>query len=654
MKNLAVETTTMADVFEQVVAKLNHVPGQHVVCYLPGNAGRIASVEEWVFDNGKRLTGVHLFQTLALGPAEGWARAVEGGAIPVTPFIGTGMRQLVNDGLAKNIRCNLSQVPRLFGGYWRPDVAFAHTSPPDEYGRVTLGLNAGLDYTAVRSAKFKVAIVNEMMPRWHIGMYYDPATNQHFETGCAMQLSEFDLVVHVSEPLLEHPMVPKVDQQENAAAVAEHIYSLLAEEADRDGNLPHTLQLGIGMIPNAVATALADSKVSVQGIWSEMFSDGVLQLYQQGRIRNTKGTYLRDHIVVGFVLGTKELYWTMHDNPDFAVLPQEYVNDPAMIKHNPYMVSINSTISASVTGEIAAATMGKRYHSDVGGQHDFATGASWSKGGKAFIACLSTARLKDGSVVSKIVAKHPEGTHHTISADLPVLVVTEHGLADLRYVDDRMRVERMLKISHPDMVRVIAKEARALPAIQGVDSIAPRLVSLRSGTQVMLRPVTGEEDIVAISAYLKEQSQEDLQTRYMGMVKAEALTNPARMQEWYVKTLDHTGHAAFVVEDLEGTILGVSQAWLEDSGKYEISFSRRSALKGQGIASHLMFMLREWGVAREIPEFTAITYRTRNPRMRSCFDNSGWKCSDVPGEPDCVQYKVVPRDIITYPLAAVE
>ena len=146
------------DLVEQRLARLVS-EGIRPVCYLPGNAGRIDAVERRIFEQPQRLRGVDIFQVLALGPASGWRRAVMGGVGIVTPFIGPGVRELVNAGLARNIRCNLSQVPRLFEGPWRPQVAFAHTSPPDAQGRVTLGLNAGIDFAPVRQAVFKVAMV---------------------------------------------------------------------------------------------------------------------------------------------------------------------------------------------------------------------------------------------------------------------------------------------------------------------------------------------------------------------------------------------------------------------------------------------------------------------------------------------------------------
>lgn len=631
--------TTLSRVVD-VLAAARRSTGKTPLLYLPGNAGRIVPVEDWLFRNAGELcqgAPVQVFQTLALGPAAGWAQAVSRGVVPVTPFIGPGVRELVNQGLARNIRCNLSQVHTLYRSRWRPDVALAHVSPPDAQGRVTLGLNAGLDIAAVKSARFKVAVVNPSMPRWHIETLFDPEAGRSFDTGCAMSLDEFDCVVELAEPLVEHTMAVKAAGVATAQAIADRVIALLARDALPDGNLPHTLQLGIGMIPNAVAETLAQQRRAIGGLWSEMFSDGVLRLYRERLIQRAGGAALRERIVVGFVLGSQELYASMHQNPDFAVLPQEVVNDPILIARNRYMASVNATIAVSLSGEVAAATIGTRHHSDVGGQNDFALGASWSEGGIAMIALPSVATLRDGSIQSKVVATHSEGAHHTISADLPVVVVTEHGVADLRGLDDPERVEAMLGVAHPDWRTSLAKAARQLPSMQGVDVIPPRLVHLRSGRPAVLRPATAS-DIPAIRNYIQALSEKDRRTRYMGAVSTEVLMSSERLEHLYRNTLDYRDHAAFLLET-DDSIIGVVHAFqTELDTLYEVSFSRRSSLEGEGIGTHLMRMLIDWAVAAGVQQLHAVTYRTGNPRMRRLFEQFEFAVADDPDDRANVLY----------------
>jgi len=644
-----IRTTTLEDALDLVAQRLARLAseGSRPVCYLPGNAGRIDAVERWIFEQPQRLGGVDVFQVLALGPATGWRRAILGGVGIVTPFIGPGVRELVNAGLARNIRCNLSQVPRLFEGRWRPQVAFAHTSPPDDLGRVTLGLNAGIDFAPVRQAAFKVAVVNRQMPRWHIATHDDPATGQRIESGCAMKLADFDLVVEIDEPLFEHHMAPTSPEQEvQTRAIACAIVDLLRRAAPDAGaaTLPHTIQLGIGKIPNAVANELVRHRTSVRAVWSELFSDGVLALYRAGLIRESHGPALRERIVVGFVLGSRALYETMRENPEFAVLPQEIVNDPALIKHNPAMASINSALAVSLSGEVCASMLSRHYYSDVGGQFDFALGASWAQGGIAIIALPSVVQRGDGVLQSKIVALHPEGAHHTISADLPVVVVTEQGVADLRHLHDPERVDAMLGVAHPSWRTLLAKEARALPSMQGVDATAAQLIALQDGRHAMLRPAT-KDDIAAIGEYIVCLSNDDRRTRYMGTVTVSYLTSPERLSRLYDDTLDYRQHAAFIVE-LDDEIIGVAHAFrIGESGTYEISFSRRSDLHGQGIGRHLMKMLIDWG-ATFAQDFYATTYRTENPRMRALFDRFGFVAKADADDPQAVIYTARVADLV--------
>jgi acyl-CoA hydrolase/RimJ/RimL family protein N-acetyltransferase len=631
--------------------------GQHVtpdvrpVCYLPGNAGRIDAVERWIAEQPQRLAGTDVFQVLALGPAAGWRQAVLGGVGIVTPFIGHGVRELVNAGLARNIRCNLSQVPRLFQGRWRPHVAFAHVSPPDAAGRVTLGLNAGIDFAPVRQAMFRVAMVNARMPRWHIASHDDPATGQRIESGCAMKLSDFDLVVDIDEPLFEHAMAPADALHETPTrAIAREIVDLLQRTGPGAGGLalPHTIQLGIGKIPNAVADELVERGVSVRGVWSELFSDGVLSLHRAGLIRDTGGPCLRERIVVGFVLGSRALYEAMHENPAFAVLPQEIVNDPALIKHNPAMASINSALAVSLTGEVCGATLARHYYSDVGGQFDFALGASWAQDGIAVIALPSVVQRRDGAQHSKIVALHPEGSHHTIGADLPVVVVTEQGVADLRNLNDRERVQAMLDVVHPDWRSLLAKQARVLPSMQGVGAIAPQLITLEDGRHAVLRCAT-RDDIEAIGEYIAHLNSDDRRTRYMGTVSLEHLTSPERLARLYDDTLDYQKHAAFIVL-LDDEVIGVAHAFrIGNSEIYELSFSRRSDLRGQGIGRHLMQMLIDWGATVGARDYYATTYRTENPRMRALFDRFGFVPHADPDDHGAVIYTASVESLAKWP-----
>lgn len=503
------------------------------------------------------------------------------------------------------------------------------SSSPDELGRVTLGLNAGLDISAVKNAKFKIALVNSNMPRWFIGEYFDPPSKRTIESGCAMNLEDFDLVVFNDEPLIEHPMKREGLKVGPSTVIAHNIVNLLSEALPIDSkDLPHTLQLGIGTTPNALAELLAVMGLSFAGVWSEMFSDGILHNYKEGLIRSVRkkeGRYLRDNIVVGFVLGSKDLYRTMHMNPDFAVLPQSVVNDEEMIAHNDYMVSINSALSVDLKGQVAASAIDQEIYSGVGGQRNFASAALKSKGGLAIIALPSVVTTKEGVRESRIVSVHGEGARHTLEAELAVTVITDHGTAVLQDLSDDERATEMLKVAHPDWVASLGKEIRQLPAMQGVGAISPRIVLLKNNEQVVVRPAT-PNDIPAIKTYLRSQTPIDLYTRYMYAASISYLTSEDRMNDLYVHSLDFVGHAAFVAES-QGAIIGVVHAFKsENKQDCEVAFSRLSGRKREGVGYHLMSALLEWAKENKMEKLHATTFIS-NTAMRNLFIRFGFTAS---------------------------
>jgi acyl-CoA hydrolase/GNAT superfamily N-acetyltransferase len=621
-------------------------PDKRPLVYLPGNAGMIPLVENWIHSNPEKLRGTDIFQVLALGSAEGWKRTVMSDIGIYTPFIGPAVRELVSKGLAKKIGCNLSLLWRLFSEGFQPDVAFAHTSRADSIGRVTLGLNAGIDFSAVEKARFKVAVVNKQMPRWHIGMYTDPKTGKRVQVGCAMKLTDFDMVIEINEPLHEHRMTKRKKEREgDPRVIAGHIIDFLSRDKLPNGDLPHTLQLGIGAIPNALAETLAERDQAVQGIWSELISDGVLDLYKKKLIRKIDGFTLRDHIVLGIVLGSNELYRTMHDNRNFAVVPQKVVNDPTMIRENEWMTSVNTTLKVSLTGEVAAASLDLFPFSGVGGQFDFAYGSLSAVKGLAIIALSSVAELRSGSLESKIVATHSEGAHHTISADLPVIIATEYGIADPRALADRDRVLSVIGIAHPGWRDALLRSARTLPSLQGVGlTPSPRLILLKDGQIAFLRPMT-KNDIPAITEFIIKMSAEDRRKRYMATVNIDVLIAPKRLADQYDDKLDFLIHAAFVAE-INDEIVGITRAFrTKEEGVYELSFSTRSDLHGRGVGTNLMQILIDWGVASKAKRFQAVTYRTENPRMRAIFDRFGFIAEYDPDDSTVVHYSGTPETL---------
>jgi acyl-CoA hydrolase len=172
----------------------------------------------------------------------------------------------------------------------------------------------------------------------------------------------------------------------------------------------------------------------------------VVKAIEKGIITNQKKSLHPGKVIATFVLGTKQLYEYVHNNPYFEIHPCNYTNNPFIISRNDKMVAINSAIEVDITGQVCADSIGKTIYSGFGGQVDFIRGAAASKGGKAIIALPSTA--KNGTV-SRIVAQLALGAGVvTTRADVHY-VVTEFGVASLHGKNMRQRADALIAIAHP-------------------------------------------------------------------------------------------------------------------------------------------------------------------------------------------------------------
>jgi acyl-CoA hydrolase len=202
--------------------------------------------------------------------------------------------------------------------------------------------------------------------------------------------------------------------------------------------------MGIGNIPNAVLANLESHQGL--GIHTEMFSDGVLPLVEQGVITGEHKEIKRGKLVTCFAVGTKKLYDFIDDNPLVHFKEAAYTNDTAIIRRNPKVTAINSAIEIDLTGQVCADTIGMKQYSGVGGQMDFIRGAALSPGGKPIIALPSSTRHGD----SKIVPFLKTGAGVTTTRAHVHWVVTEYGAVNLYGKNLKERSRLLQSIAHPD------------------------------------------------------------------------------------------------------------------------------------------------------------------------------------------------------------
>lgn len=336
-------------------------------------------------------------------------------------FLASNSRQALKDKQADFIPCYFHEVPRMFEESFSVDVAVISMTPPDKDGYCSFGLSCDYSKAAAKSAKLLIAEMNEMMP------YTMGKENR-------MHISEIDFIIPCSYFLPEIPL-PEITEVENN--IGKYCASLV-----NDGS---TVQLGIGAIPHAVALYLSEK--NDLGVHTEMFSDSLMELMKKGVVNNSRKNINKGKSVSAFVMGTKSLYDFVDNNADVELFPVDYVNDPYVISQNDNVVSINSCLEIDLMGQVNSESIGLDQYSGVGGQVDFVRGAKKSKNGVSIMAMPSTA---SNGKISRIVPLLSPGSAVTTSRNDVDVVVTEYGVADLRYKTLSQRAEKLISIAHPD------------------------------------------------------------------------------------------------------------------------------------------------------------------------------------------------------------
>ena len=369
-------------------------------------------------ENGE-LKDVHVHHLHTEGPAPYADPKFEGIFQLDSFFVGSNVRPVTQSGYADYIPIFLSETQRLYRSGAVPcNVAMIHVSTPDKHGYVSLGTSVDATLAAVETADTVIAVVNKYVPR----SFGD----------AIIPLSKIDIFVEDDTPLIEAKFA---QPSEIETRIGKNCAALIEDGA--------TLQMGIGAIPNAVLAQLGNHKNL--GIHTEMFADGVLPLVKKGVINGEAKNIDKGMMVSTFLMGSKEVYDFIDDNPGVRMMDVGYTNDPYIISKNDRVTAINSALQVDLTGQVCADSLGTKFYSGVGGQIDFVYGASLSKGGKAIIAMPSITNKG----ISKIAPVLTPGAGVVTTRNHIHWLVTENGAVDLYGKTLQERARLIISIADP-------------------------------------------------------------------------------------------------------------------------------------------------------------------------------------------------------------
>ena len=414
-------------------------------------------------------------------------------------FVGSDVRALVHSGQAEYVPISLTQIPHLTAtGRIRTDVALVQVSTPDEHGFVSLGISVDIAMSVLRYAKTIVAEINPFMPRT-LGDTF-------------LHVDRIDRFVRVERPLAEYAHQP-------ADTVTECIARYVAEIIE-DGA---TLHVALGRIPNETLKHLHNRRDL--GIHSNVITDPVLDLIEQGVITGRHKTLHPGKIVTSFCIGSRRLYEYLHDNPLFEFRPIEYVADPQVVAQNYKMASLTQALVIDLTGQVCADQFRGEFYGGVSTLPDFHRGAARAREGKPIVCLTSTtddgkeSRIRPALLAGEGVDAGTRGCAlcgDRVRYCLPVWQIREGASLG----PNRARASRLPRKSSR---RGQAPVARACRPQAGRRPRLPRrggaVVTLKSGSKVMIRPARGS-DVQSMQVMFHRMSSEDVYMRFFRRVSA--------------------------------------------------------------------------------------------------------------------------------------
>ena len=389
------------------------------------------------------LFDVKLRGGIVLRPLDVFAREDAGDHFTWNSWhMGGWERSLIKRGCGYLTPIRYSELPRYYRDSIVPDdIAVFQVAPMDRNGYFTFGPNASHLAAVCETSKKVIVEVNKNMPICLGG----------FEEG--IHISKVDGIIEG-----DNPAIGELGAGGPATEVDKTVAQMIVDQIPNGA----CLQLGIGGMPNAVGSMIAESDLKDLGVHTEMYVDAFVDLAKAGKISGAKKSIDKGRQVYAFAAGTKKLYDYIDNNPECMSAPVDYTNAVETVEKLDNFISINNAVNCDLFGQINAESAGVRQISGAGGQLDFVMGAYRSHGGKSFICMSSTFTKKDGTMVSRLLPTLDNGSTVTDTRSCVHYLVTEYGMVNLKGASAWERAERIISIAHPSFRDELIRQAEKM------------------------------------------------------------------------------------------------------------------------------------------------------------------------------------------------
>lgn len=346
-------------------------------------------------------------------------------------------RKILDMGCGFHSPMSFFELPRYYAENLDPvSVAVCQVAPMDGDGYFSFGTSPSYQAAVFAQSEIRIVEVNNNMPR------------TRGSSDVAIHISQVDFVIEGPNGDLAEIEPSQPDNVDRRVA------NLIVEEIP-DGAC---LQLGIGRMPNAVGSLIADSDLKDLGVHTETYVNAYMDIASRGKINGLKKSIDRGRQVFSYVLGSRQLYEFVNENSDLMATTIDYSNDPRVIAQLDNFISINNAVEIDLFGQVSAESNGLKQISGTGGYLGFVMGAYWSKGGKS-IVCLASTYGRGQQTKSRVVSTLSQGTITTGHRTLAHWVVTEFGKANLKGMSTWQRAETLIGLSHPDYRQDLISDA---------------------------------------------------------------------------------------------------------------------------------------------------------------------------------------------------
>ncbi len=427
-----------------------------ITCYIGSNAATPTASIEALTHNIEagipRLPFIRMIHLLTQGPVPYVAEGLQDRIMTYSIFSGGPVRQAANEGRAYYLPCTLANLDGLIGKgqKYEPEMVIMKVSRHPHTGEYSLGLSVEALHTAIDYASIVVAELDASMP---------------FTLGQSLvDAGSIDYLIEEGIKPVYDFVAPDFD---DLPPEERRIGELITNHFIRDGV---TLQVGIGKIPDAVVGTIKEASPKNLGIQTELYGDGLMHLQTARIVTNLKKKVNMGYSTTGLIMGSRDLYDYVHMRSGVQMRPSSYTNSAETIRANRPFLSINTAIGVDLFGNVWADFIDpRRYYSGVGGQPDFIRAINNVSIGTPIIAMKSLTNKG----ASKIVRMHPPGISLTASAYDGVVLVTEHGIADLRGLTIGNKALAIASIAHPTFRDELLKQVYDDPLFTKPHDYAP-------------------------------------------------------------------------------------------------------------------------------------------------------------------------------------